>query len=1135
MKLPNTNPRRPDRRRMHKKGLTSILSLVLIVVLVTSLTIGGTLAFLQNPSNTVTNSFKLGQITYTLNLRDNAEKVGHSGDVTIPTLSPNEPIASTALAVDFTADAVPSLPGYTFEGWHYEDTCTTDYADVSNEYKTFTVKYGDSKDSNPAPNQVEITLYADWSPIEYTVVYESNGGSGTMGSSAHTYDVEKNLNANTFTRTGYSFLGWSADKNATTATYTDMQSVMNLADVDGSTVTLYAVWAKNEYTVTFIYNGGTGTPANKSVTYDEAYGDLPEPTRTGYTFNGWTLAETGTDYVTSATIVATAENHNLYAQWTPITYTVVYDKNGDDKAGITGSTANSTHTYDVAKNLTENGYSRVGYTFIGWNTKADGSGDSYANKESVKNLTATNGDTVTLYAQWGAKSYVIRFHANGGSGTMADQTIKYDVPTNLSANNFAKADYSFMGWALTSNGEVKYIDKQTVVNVLESGTLDLYAIWAQDTHTVNFDYNGGSGSPSSKQFLNGHAYGQLPEYPVHPTVAQGESHVLNYLFTGWYTAASGGTRVYPETIANSTSDHTLYAHWQPAPTNNVIKNMVVKNNPDDNHDGVVDDINLNFTCTSSFEKFNIPLNNLVPGQTYELTYTASNNASFGDYVSGYQNSVYGSYILATSALTGGRIEQNYSESEYVAQVLANWKSRKEPDGVNDGSQAATNDSLLQGPWKNKKITFVAKRSTMYWTWDFGLMQDNIQNDYNIIDIVLKPVVPEIKFANKQLVLTSDSEAKVLNDKSSAYASNFVFDGASYAETMYYPITGLTAGTTYTITFDHKIVGALINNNSYNYGCGISSVEPNKYGSYMDSVGATWISTTLPVFTNLNTTESVTLTFTATGSTAYWVWNMANCSDTTNCTIDIAVTKFSASHANGGSITYHSATSKGKTLALMPAPAVPKISFNWEGIDSENLVWYPVDEQMPIAGNDYDLAFEVLEGYALPEIIKVTIDDVTYDVYTDGQEHRPLPEGERGLPIAPSFNPETGILTIPAELLTEKTASVAVSVIAVPAEPSEEIPEETDPIPTDAVPTDPTATDPAPTGPAPTGAAPTGPAPTEPVKEEQKQNLLVALFDQVKDALIPTEPKAKVAPTAAATTPPTTPATVPATEKEVTGE
>lgn len=77
----------------------------------------------------------------------------------------------------------------------------------------------------------------------YTVTFNANGGSGTMSSVTMTYGVAQNLPANTFTRSGYTFLGWSKDKNATTATYTDKQSVKNLAS--SGTVTLYAIWKKN--------------------------------------------------------------------------------------------------------------------------------------------------------------------------------------------------------------------------------------------------------------------------------------------------------------------------------------------------------------------------------------------------------------------------------------------------------------------------------------------------------------------------------------------------------------------------------------------------------------------------------------------------------------------------------------------------------------------------------------------------------------------------------------------------------------------------------------------------------------------------------------------------------------------------
>ena len=89
--------------------------------------------------------------------------------------------------------------------------------------------------------------------------------------------------------------------------------------------------------------------------------------------------------------------------WKANTYTVKYDGNGSTG----GSTASSSHTYDTAKALTANGYTRTGYSFNGWNTQADGKGTAYADKVSVKNLTSTNGATITLYAQWTKNSYYL--------------------------------------------------------------------------------------------------------------------------------------------------------------------------------------------------------------------------------------------------------------------------------------------------------------------------------------------------------------------------------------------------------------------------------------------------------------------------------------------------------------------------------------------------------------------------------------------------------------------------------------------------------------------------------------------------------------------------------------------------------
>lgn len=637
-----------------------------------------------------------------------------------------------------------------------------------------------------------------------------------------------------------------------------------------------------------------------------------------------------------------------------IEYTLVLNKNLPQSATDAGTTEPTewpnvtpeSPKTEAAGSVTfslDNEPKLTGYTFTGWWDAPSGGKQIYPVDTSEIEVgyndplpTVTEGNRVSLelWAQWGTKSYVIRYHANGGKGTMADQVIEYNKLVSLTKNTFTKSDYTFMGWSLSEDDDtVTYIDGQEVVNLREEGYLDLYAVWEKNPHTVYFDYNnnGYGGNPTSKAVLHGEEYGVLPTYPFHPTTNVSENEVMSYLFTGWYTDPTGGERVYPSDIYPYTEDSTLYAHWQKAPTNNVIKDIEVRNNPDDDKDGVVDDINLKFKCSSSFEKYNIPLTNLVPGQKYTLTYTTTNNASFGDYVDGYRNSEYASYVVSTKELTGGLIKNAAGEDR-----IATWNDRIEPDGVNDGSQKATNDTWLQGPWKDRTITFTATQSTMYWTWDFGLIEDHIEYEYNITDIKLEPVVPEIEFENKKLILHNTSKAQVLNDSSSDYSSNFVFDGDGYAETMYFPITGLTVGTTYTITFDHKITGALINNAIYDYGCGISSGNPTNYGSKMDSLGATWISEK-PVFTALDTTQQVTLTFTATDDTAYWVWNMANCSDSKNCTIDVKVTNFSASHAEGGNITYYTA------------------------ISSADFVMYAVDSHNASANNSAAPAIELPEN------------------------------------------------------------------------------------------------------------------------------------------------------------------------------
>ena len=240
----------------------------------------------------------------------------------------------------------------------------------------------------------------------YTVVFNGNGSDGgTMAEQAFRYGESKTLTANAFTKAGYTFIGW---KTGVSTDYADGAPVLNLSTAANGTVTLYAQWLSNTCTVTFDSNKGAGStqpsdpdPANMIATRGTGYGLLPTVSRAGYTFVGWFTVSIGGTEVTSETQVTSGINHTLYARWTANSYTVVFNGNGNTG----GSMANQAFTYDSPKTLTAGSFAKSGYTFNGWNTAADGTGASYADKASVANLTDEPNGTVTLWAQWAPTIY----------------------------------------------------------------------------------------------------------------------------------------------------------------------------------------------------------------------------------------------------------------------------------------------------------------------------------------------------------------------------------------------------------------------------------------------------------------------------------------------------------------------------------------------------------------------------------------------------------------------------------------------------------------------------------------------------------------------------------------------------------
>lgn len=166
------------------------------------------------------------------------------------------------------------------------------YSDIQFEEGTTSTQYEPYivTSTTPVTQAQNHTLKAIWTPNTYSISYNANDGTGSMSNQTMTYGTAANLTANSFTRTGYEFAGWNTAADGSGTSYTDAQSVSNLTDTNGATVTLYANWTANTYTVTFDANGGTMNSTTPTTAYTQNYGTtitMNNPTRDGYQFMGW--------------------------------------------------------------------------------------------------------------------------------------------------------------------------------------------------------------------------------------------------------------------------------------------------------------------------------------------------------------------------------------------------------------------------------------------------------------------------------------------------------------------------------------------------------------------------------------------------------------------------------------------------------------------------------------------------------------------------------------------------------------------------------------------------------------------------------------------------------------------------------
>ena len=425
-----------------------------------------TLYAMWTPSDTFTLSY---------NVNPGTMQSGTSDTTTTQTPTPS---AVTVTKTVKAGSAIGTLEnttraGFTFDGWY---TAPTGGQKVTSSYKM---------------PESDLTLYAHWTALTYTIKYDLNGG-----------------------------------KFAPSSTYPST----------------YTAQAK-----TFVLPGGTLTTYTKDKSgniHASKTEENPAPVKTGYIFAGWTGTGVGTATKTVTIIPGSIGNRTYKATWTPQKYTVLFDpQNGitehynapeAGKASVqqwltryasyngtlsdwpikettyeyTGKNATASQKqlpFRKADGTTVKYYTyKPGYVFAGWWTTTDVTGEK---------LTSTTKITkdVTYYAHYTkAWTYSVKFHGNGAtSGQMDTVTYTYGQTGKLPANKFAKTGYTFVGWT-TKYDKVKnqpvytitYKDQASVYNLSEeeNGVVDMYALWTPSSTTIT-DKNGSSKAPLSGYYL----------------------------------------------------------------------------------------------------------------------------------------------------------------------------------------------------------------------------------------------------------------------------------------------------------------------------------------------------------------------------------------------------------------------------------------------------------------------------------------------------------------------------------------------------------------------------------------------------------------------------------------------------------
>ena len=447
----------------------------------------------------------------------------------------------TTYTQNFTYDveqALTAMTGFTatdsnfvFDGWAETEGGEVKYADKT-AVKNLT-----------AENGATVNLYAVWKQDVYQITYNSNPENINMSTTGllTTYSSAEGATITTEpTATGYTFTKWTTTTEG--VTISDDGKTVTIPKNHTGAVVLTAEFTINQYTITFENTGDT-TIQPITQNYGTKVTAPADPTKTGYSFNGWNPAIPST---------MPAENKTITAQWTIKQYTITFDSDG--------GTAVTAITQDYNSVVTKPGDpTKLGYTFAGWDINNDGKYDG-----SDVFYTTMPDEDKTVKAIWTENTYSITYNKPDGvdfADTVVDKTdVKYtDSVTLPSATEVTKPGYTLVGFTQTENGTTAdegytpgaKVSKMTATN---GGSVTLYPVFTEAEYTLSFDLGDHVATDATKpEDIKVKYNGTYSNLPADATPAPG------YKFIGWYI---GDTKIESSSTVTITADSTATAKYE---------------------------------------------------------------------------------------------------------------------------------------------------------------------------------------------------------------------------------------------------------------------------------------------------------------------------------------------------------------------------------------------------------------------------------------------------------------------------------------------------------------------------------------------------------------------------------------------